>query len=152
MDLKRQEPWRDALQKNRATLASAIAGKSEPDMFGDLLVGEGFITEQVKRDRVNLSGVGAYSKITNLLDAVSADINSAGNKEKSTTRFNAFIKILKDLGLEDAAKQLTDYFSKYKYTSNQTSNSSNKYISTLLQVNMILAMHMCHLQQIQQLV
>ena len=76
---KATEPWKYSLQELRPRLAETIEAISTLDRFGDAVVGKGFITEQTKRDRVNVSGKNDYSKITSLLDAVSTDINNAGN-------------------------------------------------------------------------
>ena len=112
MDLARlnsEEPWKHALRELRPTIAEAIDAKCSPDRFGDALVGKGFMTEQVKRDRVNVP-VDDYKKATSLLDAVSTDINSAPNKVE---RFNDFVGILTTMGLSDIAKQLTECYRKH---------------------------------------
>ena len=103
--MSREEPWKLTLLELRSTLANVIEDKSSPDRFSDELIGKGFITEEVKKDRVNVLGLGDYSKISRLLDAVSTDINNAGNKAE---RFNDFVAILIKLGLHNIAKQLTD--------------------------------------------
>ena len=107
--MKTTEPWKRSLQELRPRLADTIEAKCNLDRFGDVLVGKGFINEQIKRDRVNVSGMSDYSKITCLLDAVSTDINNAGNKPK---RFNDFVAILIKLGLHDVGKQLTECYRK----------------------------------------
>ena len=112
MDLARlnsKEPWKHALQELRPTIADGIDAKCSPDRFGDALVGKGFITEQVKRDRVNVP-VNDYKKATSLLDAVSTDINNAPNKVE---RFDDFVGILTTMGLTDIAKQLTECYRKH---------------------------------------
>ena len=112
MDLARlnsKEPWRHALRELRPTIADAIGSKSSLDRFGDLLAEKHFITEGVKRDRVDVA-VNGYKKATSLLDAVSTDINNAPNKVE---RFNDFVGILNTLALTDIAKQLTDCYSKH---------------------------------------
>ena len=114
MDLeqtKTEEPWKHALQEFRPKIADAIEAESSPDRFGDALVGNGFITEQAKRDKVNVA-VDNYTKVTKLLDAVSTHINYAGSKDRSIQRFNDFVAILKTLGCKDIAKQLTQCYCK----------------------------------------
>ena len=115
MDLertKREEPWKHALQEFRPKIADAIEANITPDRFGDLLVGNRFITEQAKRDKVNGTEKN-YTKVTSLLDAVSTDINYAGSKGRSTQRFNDFVAILETLGFTDnIAQQLTQCYCK----------------------------------------
>ena len=112
MDLEQtEEPWKHVLQEFRPKIADAIDAKSSPERFGDALVGNGFITEQAKRDKVNVA-VNDYTKVTKLLDAVSTHIKNAGSKDRSTQRFNDFVAILKTLGCKDIAKQLTQCYCK----------------------------------------
>ena len=107
--MKISEPWKRSLQELRSRLAETIESRLSPDRFGDALVGKGFISEPAKRDRVNVLGLTGYSKIAGLLDAVSTDINNAGNKPK---RFNDFVAILNSLGLHDAEQELTECYRK----------------------------------------
>ena len=106
--MEEMKPWEHALQELRPTLAEAIDAKSSPDRFGDALVGKNFITEQAKRDRVNDGGCN-YNKITKLLDAVSTDIKYADNKDE---RFKDFTEILRNLGLCDIERKLTECYRK----------------------------------------
>ena len=107
--LKSTEPWKHSLQELRPRLAETIEAKSSPDRFGDALVGKHFVTEEIKRDRVNVSGKSDYSKITTLLDAVSTDINNARN---NVERFNDLVAILSNLGLHDAEQELAECYRK----------------------------------------
>ena len=107
--MKISEPWKHSLQELTPRLAGVIEAKSSPDRFGDVLVGKGFVTEHTKRDRLNVLGVYDYAKIASLLDAVSTDINNAGNKPK---RFNDFVAILNDLDLRDVGKELIECYRK----------------------------------------
>ena len=108
--MEEMKPWKHALQELRPTLAEAIDAKSSPDRFGDALVGKNFITEQAKRDRVNVEGGSNYTKVSNLLDAVSTDIKHADNEDE---RFKDFTEILRNLGLYDTERKLTECYRKY---------------------------------------
>ena len=109
--MEEMKPWKHALQELRYTLAEAIDAKSSPDRFGDALVGKNFITEQAKRDRVNVEGVTNYTKVSNLLDAVSTDIKHADNEDE---RFKDFTEILRNLGLCDTERKLTECYDSRK--------------------------------------
>ena len=110
--MEEMKPWKHALQQLRPALAEAIDAKSSPDRFGDALVGKNFITEQAKRDRVNVEGITNYTKVSNLLDAVSTDIKHAENEDE---RFKDFTEILRNLGLCDTERKLTECYRKYMY-------------------------------------
>ena len=121
--MEEMKPWKHALQELRPTLAEAIDAKSSPDRFGDALVGKNFITEQAKRDRVN-EGVTKYTKVSNLLDAVSTDIKHADNEDE---RFKDFTEIIHNLGLYDTERKLTECYDNRKcmYTMGLFCNSQN---------------------------
>ena len=100
-----KEPWKKALQEYTSTIAEVIAGKCDPGIFGNHLVAKGFLNLLAMNNKV-ASGTTPTEKVTNLLIAVSTDIEKAQTPEQSRMHFNNFLEVLRDLDLWDLVQQL----------------------------------------------
>ena len=60
---------------------------------------------------MNVEGATNYTKVSNLLDAVSTDIKHADNEDE---RFKDFTEILHKLGLCDTERKLTECYDNRK--------------------------------------
>ena len=106
--IKSREPWKHALRDLQPTMAGKISAESTAAIFGNELIGKGFLNEQAASAKLSRNGASEYDKTTSLLLAVSTHINAASTREQSKRRFDDFITILaENMGLISLAVQLT---------------------------------------------
>jgi len=105
-------PENRTIQKNTSDIVDAIANKSGPSLFAIKLVENDFISRQAANNIVQVA-FADYDKVNRLMQAVDAQIRTARNP---TTAFETFIRILRELSLDELADKLVEFYSKYGYT------------------------------------
>ena len=100
------------IQRNTSAINDAIANQSDPSLFADKLVDNDFIAKQAANNIVQVPAHANYHKVSQLMQAVDAQIRTASNP---TSAFETFIKILRQLPLDQLAGQLVEVYSKYLY-------------------------------------
>lgn len=112
--IKSREPWKHALRDLQPTMAGKISAESTAAIFGNELIGKGFLNEQAASAKLSRNGASEYDKTTSLLLAVSTHINAASTREQSKRRFDDFIAVLaENMGLISLAVQLTSKCCEY---------------------------------------
>ena len=105
-------PENRTIQRNTSDIVDAIANKSGPSLFANKLVDNVFISRQAANNIVQVA-LADYDKVNRLMQAVDAQIRTARNP---TTAFETFIRILRELSLDELADKLVEFYSKYGYT------------------------------------
>ena len=96
------------IQRNTLDINNAIANQSDASLFADKLVDNDFITKQAANNIVQVPAAN-YHKVSQLMQAVDAQIRTASNP---TTAFETFIRILRELSLDQLAGKLVESYSK----------------------------------------
>ena len=104
------------IQRNTSAINDAIANQADPGLFADKLVDNNFIAKQAANNIVQVSAHSNYHKVSQLMQAVDAQIRNASNP---TTAFETFIRILRELSLDQLADKLVKFYSKYLYETYQ---------------------------------
>ena len=101
------------IQRNTSDINDAIANQSDPGLFADKLVDNGFIAKQAANNIIQVPAFPDYHKVGQLMQAVDSQIRTASNP---TTTFETFIKILRvpGLSLDELADRLIKFYSMYK--------------------------------------
>ena len=99
------------IQRNTSDINDAIANQSNPSLFADKLVDNGFIAKQAANNIVQVPAFSNDNKVSRLMSAVDSQIRTASNP---TTTFETFIKILRELSLDPLADRLVKFYSMYK--------------------------------------
>ena len=105
-------PENRTIQRNTSDIVDAIANKSGPSLFANKLVDNVFISRQAANNIVQVA-LADYDKVNRLMQAVDAQIRTARNP---TSAFETFIRILRELSLDELADKLVEFYSKYGYT------------------------------------
>ena len=100
------------IQRNSSDINDAVANKSGPSLFANKLVDNDFISKQAANNIVQVSAFPDYDKVSRLMQAVESQIRTARNP---TTTFETFIRILRELSLDELADKLVNFYSKYLY-------------------------------------
>ena len=100
------------IQRNTSDINDAISNKSNPSLFADKLVDNDFISNQAANSIVQVPAFSNYNKVSQLMQAVDAQIRTASNP---TPTFETFIRILRELSLDQLADKLVKFYSKYLY-------------------------------------
>ena len=103
------------IQKNTSAINDAIANQSDPSLFANKLVDNDFIAKQAANNIVQVPASN-YHKVSQLMPAVDAQIRTASNP---VTTFETFIRILRELSLDQLADKLVKSYSKYLYETYQ---------------------------------
>ena len=104
------------IQRNTSDINDAISNNSNPSLVADKLVDNGFISKQAANSIVQVPAFSNYNKVSQLMQAVDAQIRTASNP---VTTFETFIKILRELSLDQLADKLVKFYSKYLYETYQ---------------------------------
>ena len=98
------------IQRNTSDIDDAISNQSDPGLFANELVDNGFISWQAADNILQtLVLPNDNNKVSQLMQAVESQIRTASNP---TTVFEAFIRILRELSLDELADKLVKYYSK----------------------------------------
>ena len=97
------------IQSNTSNINDAITNQSNPSLFADKLVDNGFIAKQAADAIVQTLGIPDYNKVSKLMQAVGSQISTASNP---TPTFETFIRILRELSLDPLADKLVKFYSK----------------------------------------
>ena len=97
------------LWRNTSAINDAIASKSNPSFFAAKLVDNDIISMQAANNIVQVPTFSDYSKVSKLMLAVDAQIRTASNP---VTTFETFIRILRELSLDQLPDKLVEYYSK----------------------------------------
>ena len=76
------------IQRNTSDINDAISNKSNPSLFADKLVDNDFISNQAANSIVQVPAFSNYNKVSQLMQAVDAQIRTASNP---VTTFETFI-------------------------------------------------------------
>ena len=98
------------IQKNTSDINDAIASKSNPSLFAAKLVDNDFISKQAANNILEVTAFPNYHKVSQLMSSVDAQIRTASSP---TTAFETFIRILRELSLDELADKLVKFYSKY---------------------------------------
>ena len=101
-----------AIQGNAASINAAVTNQSNPNLFAPMLVQNSFISQQAANNILQPMGPPDYNKVSQLMQAVDSQIRTASNP---TTAFETFIRILRELSLDELADKLVNFYSKYLY-------------------------------------
>ena len=96
------------IQENISDINDEIANGYAPSVFARKLVDNDFLSQQTA-DSIQTTGVSDHSKLSRLMQAVDAQIRTASNP---TAAFETFIRILRELSLDQLADQLVKFYSK----------------------------------------
>ena len=99
-----------AIQKNTSDINEVITSKSNPSLFAAKLVSNDFISKQAANSTVQVPAFSDYHKVNQLMQAVDAQIKTASNP---TAAFETFIRILRELSLDELADKLVKFYSKF---------------------------------------
>ena len=97
------------IQRNTSDIYDAIENQSDPGLFANKLVDNGFISRQAADNILQTLVLPKDNKVSRLMQAVEVQIITASNP---TTVFETFIKILRELSLYELADKLVKYYSK----------------------------------------
>ena len=98
----------DALQEMTATLNEGISEQGTLNTFGDAMSSANFVSPQTVRYAMSKGGDSDYVKVSNIMSAVKSHISTQSTQEKVTRRFNEFVILLHNLGLENLAQLLVE--------------------------------------------
>ena len=98
------------IQKNTSKIIDAIANQSNPMSFSHKLVENDLISGQSANSIVQTMGQPNFTKASQLMQAVESQIRTARNP---TAIFETFLKILREVQLDNVADQLIDFYSKF---------------------------------------
>ena len=99
------------IQKNTSKIIDAIANQSNPMSFSLKLVENDLISGQSANSIVQTMGQPNFTKASQLMQAVESQIRTARDP---TAIFETFLKILREVQLDNVADQLIDFYSKFQ--------------------------------------
>ena len=97
------------VQRNTSDIHDAIANQSDPGLFANKLVDNGFIPRQAADNILQTLVLPNDNKVSRLIQEVELQLRTASNP---TTVFETFIRILRELSLDQLADKLVKYYSK----------------------------------------
>ena len=94
----------DVLQNMCDRINDTITDQLEVRRFADAMSSAGFIPEKTASGITGTEGISNYAKVSRIMSCVKSHITSS--QVKSTQEFDSFLRVLRDLRLDDLALQL----------------------------------------------